>query len=64
MNLQDLSGSNDSIGKYKRESVMFVKICICSSKYLLHKLRLATFCRNFLEKLERSVLGIVYFKKD
>jgi hypothetical protein len=41
-------------------SVMFVKLCICSSKCLLYKLRLRTFCESFLEKLELSVLGIVY----
>jgi hypothetical protein len=36
---------------------------ICSSKCLVCKLRLRTFWRNFLEKLELFILVIIYFTR-
>jgi hypothetical protein len=36
---------------------------ICSSKCLLYKLRLRTFWRNFLEKMELFILVIIYFTR-
>jgi hypothetical protein len=61
---QGLSGSNVDTAKYRRLSFIIVNLCTCSSKRLLYKLRLRTFCKDFLEKLERSLLIIVCVNKD
>jgi hypothetical protein len=45
-------------------TLWYEKRCICLSKRLLHKLKLQTLCRNFVESLEFSILIIVYIKKD
>jgi hypothetical protein len=47
----------------KEDFFQYIKLCTCSSKCLLYQLRPRTFCRNFLEKLELSLLIIVCVNK-